>query len=294
MLESAGQAQRPLPVRLADVQHLLALIDRLYGVHLADVQRWFERPEAAGRSLHTALPHWTEVLLTETGALLREQLLPGLAGLGAEVLPVEQVDEAQRAWLHSYFTARVYPLLTPLAVDPGRPFPYISSDSLNLLVELHRPDASYEARTPLFARVKIPPTTPRLVALPMQSGVQDDAQPTRYVGSADLVRFFVHHLFTGVPVRQVYLFRVVRGETAWPGGGRRSTSRRRRHEDQPVVRLDVERRMAGPVLHWLMEHLHLPAHGVIHHDSLLELTYLPAAARLADGVMAGAPVAAVR
>lgn len=293
-LESAGLAGRPLSARAGDVLHVLTWIDRLYAAHLAEAQQWFERPEAAGRSLHTTLPHWTEVLFAETAALLREQLLPGLAALGAEVLPVVQADETQRTWLHRYFMQHVYPLLTPLAVDSGRPFPYISSDSLNLLVELRRSDAAHEAHTTLFARVKIPSATPRLVAVPIQppmsgSGAKSDLPSTRYVCSADLVRFFVHHLFTGVPVRHVYLFRVVRGEMPWPSAGRPAASRRRRHEDQPVVRLDVERRMPEPVLHWLMQHLHVPAHGVIHHDGLLELSSLPAVAQLAEGAAAVMP-----
>lgn len=293
-LESAAQPDRGLPARLLDVADLLAQLDRLYTARLAEAQQWFDSPAAAGRSLHATLPLWTEALFAEAGALLRGGLLPEMAAGGIRLLPVTQVDETQRAWLQCYFMQHIYPLLTPLAVDPGRPFPFISSDSLNLLVELRRPEAAREARTTLFARVKIPSRTARLVAIPPHiaahaPGTKSGPQSATYVYSADLVRFFVHELFPGVPVRHVYLFRVIRGETPWPDVTRRGASRHRRQEDRPVVRLDVERRMAEAVLRWLAEHLQTPPHGVIHHDSLLEISGLPAVARLADGALAGAP-----
>ncbi len=286
-LEAAGRPDRPLAARVADVNDLLSHLDRVYATRLPEVQQWFDSPHAAGRSLPSTLPVWTETLLAEAGALIGGRMLPELAAAGIDIRPVVQLDEGQRAWLHRYFMRQVYPLLTPLAVDSGRPFPYISSDSLNLLVELRRPEAAREDRALLFARVKVPPSTPRLVAVPTQvarfpSGDEPHLETKRYVSSADLVRFFVHHLFTGMPVRHVYFFRVVRGETPLPGAGRRAARRHRRQQDQPVVRLDVERRMAEPVLRWLMEHLHVPAHGVAHHENLLEPVCLPEVARILD------------
>lgn len=283
-LEDANNPRRKLLARLKDAAQVLHSLDRLYAARLGEVQQWFESPLAAGRTLAATLPLWMESLFSEVDELLRDRLLPGVAAAGTQLLPVDQVDEGQRTWLHQYFTHQVYPLLTPLAVDPGRPFPYISSDSLNLLVELRRPEALAAGlrgeRAALFARVKIPPTTPHLVAVPMQpaSLSPEGAAPSRgarYVYSADLVRFFVDHLFTGMPVRHVYLFRVVRGATALPGTGGRAASRRRRQENQPVVRLDVERRMGEPMLGWLMEHLQVPAYGVTRHDNLLESAGLP-------------------
>lgn len=291
-LEAAARPERPLAARVADVNDLLSHLDRVYATRLPEVQQWFDSPQAGGRSLLSTLPVWTETLLAEAGALIGGRMQPELAAAGIDIRPVVQLDEGQRAWLHRYFMRQVYPLLTPLAVDSGRPFPYISSDSLNLLVELRRPEAAREDRALLFARVKVPPSIPRLVAVPTQvarftSGDEPHPEPQRYVSSADLVRFFVHHLFTGMPVRHVYFFRVVRGETPLPGTGRRATGRHRRQQNQPVVRLDVERRMAEPVLRWLMEHLQVPAHGVAHHEDLLEFVCLPQVVHLLDD---GAPV----
>ncbi len=279
-LEAAGRPKRSLKARAGDLLQALTALDRLYMAHLLEVQQWFEC--AGGYTLDAALPRWTEALYAESGTLMRQQLLPELAAAGMEILPVIQMDERQRAWIHRYFTQSVYPLLTPLAVDPGRPFPYISSGSLNLLVELRQPDTRLRRERPtFFARVKIPASTPRLVAIPNE-GAPAAGTATRYVCSADLVRYFVHHLFTGIPVHHVYLFRVLRGENPLPGASRRA-GRHHRQENRPVVRLDVERRMPDPVLHWLTEHLPVPVHGVTRHDNLLESTCLPSIVALLQG-----------
>jgi polyphosphate kinase len=285
LLAEAQRNDRPLRARLADVVELLGELEKLFTVNLAEVRQWFQGPEAHGRALQAVLPRWTEMLFAEASVLVRGRLLPELAETGVQVVPVMQVDEWQRGWLHRYFSDRVYPLLTPLAVDSGRPFPFISSESLNLLVELRRPEeartGTRAVRSELMARVKIPPLTPRLIAVPTApntGAVQGPAagRPQRFVHSADLVRFFVHHLFTGMPVRHVYLFRIVRGESSLPDVPLQPTGRHRRHGNRPVVRLDVERRMEEPVLEWLMAHLQVPAHGVARHESLLEWTCVPA------------------
>jgi polyphosphate kinase len=154
-----------------------------------------------------------------------------------------------------------------------------------LLIELRRVEGAHGGslvdRNSLFARVKIPRSTPRLVAVPTQppgrfvkNSSSPIANPALYVCSADLVRYFVHHLFTGMPVRHVYIFRVVRGEQPLPGAIQSST-RTRRQEDKPVVRLDVEQHMGEPVLNWLIEHLRVPRYALAQHDRLLDWSCLP-------------------
>jgi polyphosphate kinase len=264
--------------RLASIREMAAELDRIYVEHLSVARDG--TGQGALNQPGAGLARWAAELIAEAGQLLREELLPELSGRGVTLLRVAQVDEWQRGWLHRYFMGRVYPLLTPLAVDPGRPFPHISSDSVNLLVELQRPEkgpARLRARRgEFFARVKIPNTTPRLFCVPAYQGhaAALDRGPCALISSADLVRYFVHHLFPGMPVRQVYLFRVLRAD------GRHEVDpnemrRHRPHESGPVVRLDVEQRMPDPVLTWLMEHLQAPTHGILRHTSLLEWTCLP-------------------
>jgi len=289
LLQQAAQRRRPLADRIADLTKVAQSLDALFAVHLPAHGEWFESKEAEGLSISKHLARWVDELIAEATLLFMHQLRPELVTEGIYVRSVAQLDEEQQAWLHEHFMQRIYPLLTPLAVDPGRPFPYISNDSLNLLVELERVDGLRSGnlvdRTSLFARVKVPRLTPRLVAVPAkashghfaspQANSQSSLVPTIYVCSADLVRHYVQNLFTGMPVRQVYLFRLVRGDQSLPGICSANMARPRRQEDKPVVRLDVEQRMRAPVLDWLLEHLRVPRYALAQHDRLFDWSCLP-------------------
>jgi hypothetical protein len=85
-------------------------------------------------------------------------------------------------------------------------------------------------------------------------------------------------------VRHVYFFRLVRGEQPLPGGQPAAPVRHRRQEDKPVARLEVERRIAPPVLDWLVDHLALPCYAVAHHDRLFDWSCLPRLAEIVQGV----------
>jgi polyphosphate kinase len=277
LLQEAAQRKRPLAERLADLTKVAQAVDDLFAVHLPTQGDWFKSKAAEGLSISKNLPQWVDELIAEATTLFMHQLRPEMVAEGIYVRSVLQLDEPQRKWLHEHFVQRIYPLLTPLAVDPGRPFPYISSDSLNLLVELDRVDGLRRSnvldRNTLFARVKVPRSTPRLVAVPSQS--DNSLAPTVYVCSADLVRQHVHDLFPGMPVRQVYLFRLVRGDMPLPGVCSSAMLRPRRQEDKPVVRLDVEQRMSDGVLNWLLEHLRVPRYALAQHDRLFDWSCLP-------------------
>lgn len=275
-LQDAADRRRPLALRLADLTCVAQSLDDIFALHLPVQHEWFHTPNAAGLSIAEHIPQWVDEVIAEATRVFLHQLRPELIAEGIYVRAVAQLDEWQRDWLQEHFMQRIYPLLTPLAVDPGRPFPFISSDSLNLLVEIRRVEGfrggSVMERNSLFARLKVPRSTPRLVAVPSQQS--SGYAPQIYVCSADLVRYFVHRLFTNVPVRHVYLFRVVRGEQPLPGVCS-SAGRTRRQDDTPVVRLDVEQRMSAPVLNWLMEHLRLPHYALAQHDRLFDWSCLP-------------------
>lgn len=129
-------------------------------------------------------------------AVVRDELLPALAAEGVEVVVDGPLDADERDHLARVFEDRVFPVLTPLAVDPAHPFPYISNLSLNLAVLLRDDDG--EER---FARVKIPPILPRL--LPLPGG-------RRWVPLERVVADHLDRLFPGVEVRDHHAFRVTR------------------------------------------------------------------------------------
>ena len=126
-----------------------------------------------------------------------EQILPQLAEHGIRIADWESLDAEGQAWVEKVFSERIFPVLTPLAVDPGHPFPYISNLSLNLAVIVRDP-AGGERR---FARVKVPPLLPGLLAMP-------DGE--RFVALEQVIAAHLHSLFPGMEIESHSPFRVTR------------------------------------------------------------------------------------
>ncbi|HZR42859.1 MAG TPA: polyphosphate kinase 1 [Ktedonobacteraceae bacterium] len=142
-------------------------------------------------------------LLQEVRQYWRTELVPLLAGQHIHILDYEQLDEAQRDAMRDYFENEIFPVLTPLAVDTGHRFPFISNRSLNLAVELVDP----AHKEPLFARLKVPPALPRLVSLPVDS---DEPQAVAYVWIEQVIAANLGILFPGFDIWESYPFRVLR------------------------------------------------------------------------------------
>lgn len=133
---------------------------------------------------------------------------PALAQAGIFILDYRELNDAQRSEVKHYFEESVFPVLTPLAFDPGRPFPHISNLSLNLAITIR--DASGEEH---FARVKIPDTLPQLVALKStEPDIEDDTKPEQYyfVWLDEVIVANLETLFPGMEVLEAHPFRVTR------------------------------------------------------------------------------------
>ncbi len=100
-----------------------------------------------------------------------------MAKHGIHLLEYFDLNQEQRNYLQSYFEEQIFPVLTPLAVDPGHPFPHISNLSLNLAVVIKHPDTGEE----LFARVKVPKVLPRFISLPAELQIGDREHPSVWV-----------------------------------------------------------------------------------------------------------------
>jgi polyphosphate kinase len=131
-----------------------------------------------------------------------EMLLPELAKVGIEFRPIRQMSLGQQKWIDSYFHREIYPILTPLAVDPAHPFPVLLNKSLNLAVLLLDPRQA--RRTLRMAVVQVPRTLPRILRLPEIDGQRG------YVFTADIVRENLRELFPGLDVVHASTFRVTR------------------------------------------------------------------------------------
>ncbi len=141
-------------------------------------------------------------LVQEVRQYWRKELVPLLAKEHIYVLNYEELNEAQRDVIRNYFEEEVFPVLTPLAVDTGHPFPHISNLSLNLAVVITDTSSGE-----LFARLKVPPTLPRLVPVPVDS---EEPQASAFVWIEQVIAAHLDLLFPGFQIWESYPFRVLR------------------------------------------------------------------------------------
>src|SRR5258708_7597347 len=141
-------------------------------------------------------------LVQETRHFWRHELLPLLAAEHIHILDYEQLDTIQRIAMQTYFENEIFPVLTPLAVDAGHPFPHISNRSLNLAVMIT--DSLHGDRP---ARVKVPPTLPRLIPVPQADG---HGGKRAFVWIEQVIAAHLSLLFPGFDVWESYPFRVLR------------------------------------------------------------------------------------
>jgi polyphosphate kinase len=203
-------------------------------------------------------------LVDRQSALLRERLVPGLGGAGLRLVTWAALDELDRKHLEEVYERRVYPVLTPLAVDPAHPFPYISNLSLNLAVMVHDPE--HQVRR--FARVKVPSLLPRFVPLP------DGA---RFVPLEEVIAAHLPSLFPGMELADHHTFRVTRNadltveeEEADDLLAAVELELRRRRFGR-AVRLEVSASMPEEMVGMLTKELDLAAEDVYSLDAPLDL-----------------------
>jgi len=207
-----------------------------------------------------------ESLVDRQVALFKREIVPALAQSGISVVRAEDVSKRELAQLHTVFREQMFPVLTPLAVDPGHPFPYISHLSLNLAVRVRDPQ---RPRQPRFARVKVPPVLPRFI--PLVDG-------ERYVPLEDVIALHLPALFPGMEIVAHHPFRVTRDgdlddvdSDAEDLLAAIQTELRRRRRHARVVRLEVDPGMSAEVLDLLVRELELQPTDVYQLDGLLDM-----------------------
>ena len=202
-------------------------------------------------------------LLERSTDLFTHRVAPALEYHGVSIARVAELDQED-----GVFEERIFPVLTPLAVDPAHPFPYISHLSLNLAVMVRDP-VRHQMR---FARVKVPPLLPRFIALP---------DGRRFVPLEQVIAAHLDALFPGMEIVSQHPFRVTRDadldlvdeEAADLLAAIQSELRRQQRRAQ-VVRLEIDAAMSGEVLDLLVRELELEPTDVYRVDGLLDLSSL--------------------
>jgi polyphosphate kinase len=203
-------------------------------------------------------------LVSRQAAVFTKDVAPALEEVGIRFVDWSDLSAADRAHLVADFEERVFPVLTPLAVDPAHPFPYISNLSLNLAVVVRDPETGEER----FARVKVPPLLPRFVVLPDNE---------RLVPLEQVIAARLDALFPGMEILAHHPFRVTRdadfelSDDAADLLEAMETVLRRRTKFGRVVRLEVDTHMSKEVLETLCRELELTDNEVTVADAPLDL-----------------------
>jgi polyphosphate kinase len=209
VLEEAEDATNPVLERVKFLAIASTNLDEFFEIRVAGVMELVDaglqgenpdglkasdelaRVRAEARAFHAAIHRtWCD------------QLLPELARNGIEFRGVRQLSAAQQKWVDSYFQREIYPILTPLAVDPAHPFPVLLNKSLNLVVLLQ--DPRQPRRTPRMAVVQVPRSLPRVLRVPDLDG------PRAYEFAAEIVQANLRELFPGLDLVHASAFRVTR------------------------------------------------------------------------------------
>jgi polyphosphate kinase len=229
--------------------------------------------ETTGQKL-SGLGFRVRELVADASRIFAEQLVPQLAAAGIHLSNWDELDDDDRAFLDEMFDADIFPILTPLAVDPAHPFPYISNLSLNLAVVVRAPGEL----TRRIARVKVPAVLPRFVVLP-------DGE--RFVPVEQLIARRLSALFPGMEIVEHFPFRVTRNtdydidlDGADDMVAAVESVLRRRRRSEIVVRLEVDAAMSEEALGLLERELRLEESDVYRTAGLLDLGGLWAIAAL--------------
>ncbi|MBD2300457.1 polyphosphate kinase 1 [Nostoc sp. FACHB-87] len=205
-----------------------------------------------------------------------EVLRPLLANHGIHILDYINLNQKQRTYLDNYFEEQIFPVLTPLAVDPSHPFPYISNLSLNLAVVVKNPDTEEE----FFARVKVPSVLPRFLPLPPELGIQENGHTANWTGVPleQAIAHNLHTLFPGMNIQEYHPFRITRdADLALEEDEAddlllaiEQELRKRRIGGSPV-RIEIQSQTPEPIRTRLLQDLDLTDSDVYEVDGLLGL-----------------------
>ncbi|MGI5353301.1 RNA degradosome polyphosphate kinase [Streptomyces sp. CA-250714] len=205
VLELAEDPETPLLERANFLAIFAGNLDEFFMVRVAGLKRRIATGVAT-RSASGLKPRevlegiWnrSRELMARHATCYQQDIAPALAAEGLHLIRWAELTEAEQARLFTLFRRQIYPVLTPLAVDPAHPFPYISGLSLNLAVVVRNPVSGHNH----FARVKVPPLLPRFL----------EASPHRYVPLEDVIAAHLEELFPGMEVLAHHMFRVTRNE----------------------------------------------------------------------------------
>jgi polyphosphate kinase len=260
VLEEAEDPTQPLLERLKFLSIVSSNLDEFFEIRVGGLKQQIENdtevetPDGlGGTELFTLIRERTEKMVRGQYDLWNNQLIPALAEQGIRIFDFPKLTRDQRSWARRFFEEEVYPVLTPLALDPSHPFPQLQNKSHNLIVELCKP----AERDQIFhAVVQIPRVLKRLVQLPADA-MKDGSSGFLYLKS--IIKNYLGDLFPGLTVRSAYGFRITRNSDLYIDEEETENLLRfveeelRKRSRGNAVRLEVEAGMAPGIESMLLD-----------------------------------------
>ncbi len=289
VLALAADSSLPLLERAKFLAIFASNLDEFYMVRVAGLKRRDEM----GLSVRSAdgltpreqlrrIGEQTQQIASRHARVFLDSVRPALAEEGIHIVTWADLDKAEREQLSTYFTEQVFPVLTPLAVDPAHPFPFVSGLSLNLAVTVRQPEDGGQH----FARVKVPDNVNRFVELAVREAGKENSAGTeaktviRYLPLEELIAAFLPVLFPGMEIVEHHAFRITRNADFEVEEDRdedllqaleRELARRRFGSP---VRLEIADDMTESMLELLLRELDVHPGDVIEVPGLLDLSSL--------------------
>ena len=281
VLELAEDASIPLLERCRFLAIFSSNLDDFFMIRVASVKRKLgggvTKKNTAGftpAELMAEISKKTQELIARQTKCFQTDILPKLAQNGIEITDWDSLTEAEKNYINRIFTNKIFPVLTPLAVDPSHPFPYISGLSLNLAVLVKQPETNEE----LFARVKVPASLPRFIETAEFAG-------TRFIPLEKVIIANLHQLFPGMEIEDYYTFRITRNadleleEEESENLLESMEQELLRRKFGPPVRLEVANDIGSDLLNRLKLELSIREEDISRYSEPLDLTGLN---RIAD------------
>lgn len=285
VLEEALDESQPLLERLKFLSIFSTNVDEFFMIRVSGLKEALEEavtelspdgmtiPEQLRAIRERLLP-----MLVEQMRCLREDILPQLKAHDIEIAPYETLSEAEQRLVDSYFIEDVFPVLTPLAVDPAHPFPYISNLSLNIGLMVERVPAHGITQSltgkvePRFVRIKVPQLMPRLIRVGKEG--------TKFTLLEELIAANARFLFPRMLVGKAHFFRVTRDADIEVREDKAADLLKaieqtlRKRKFGTAVRLEVSRSMPDEMVRYLAGELELSSEDIYVIDGPLKIDEL--------------------
>ena len=280
VLEEAFDERNPLLERLKFLSIFASNLDEFFMIRVSGLKEEMAHNVDVSPDGLTPAQQLTKTrerilaLVDQQARCLRDDVLPALAQTGISVVSYDSLSRNEKERFDEYFIEKVFPVLTPLAVDPSHPFPYISPLSVNICLLVNPPKnmkliTSRKLIDPNFVRIKVPSVLPRLVPV--------NASSTRYVLVEEIIEANIHALFPNMEPGPCYRFRVtrdadidIREEEANDLLSAIQEELRQRRFGTPV-RLEVSADMPDEMIEYLTESLNLEGDDVYRFDGPLHI-----------------------